>query len=338
MARILFLILFMICFSCSGIKNTFKPYKISMLIDGRFDDKSFNENAWMAIKELEKDLGIEAVGKKSTSDSYINDIKELKDDGASLIWLIGYKFSNIAINAASETPEIKYAIIDPIYENDITSPVNLTSITFRTEEGAFLVGYIAAKTSKTGKIGFMGGIKNETIDSFRFGYEAGARYANQNINIKSDYLSNFNDFEAGRNMAKQMYDDGIDIIYHAAGSSGLAAIEVAEELGEGHYIIGSDQDQSYLAPDNILTSSIKDIKSIIYNLSANYINKNIFEGGGKRLSYGLKEGFINFVKNPKMIPLSLEKEIDEVSEKIINEEITVPYNEKTYRQFTYKHF
>ncbi|AYE36895.1 BMP family ABC transporter substrate-binding protein (plasmid) [Borrelia turcica IST7] len=337
MIRILLLVFCMMCFSCSGIKNTLKPSKISVLIDGRFDDKSFNESAWTGVKELEKDFGIEVVGKKSTLDSYINDIKELKDDGTNLIWLIGYRFSNVAINAASDTPGLKYAIVDPIYESGIIIPANLATITFRTEEGAFLVGYIAAKTSKTGKIGFMGGIKSGIVDSFRFGYEAGAKYANQNINIHSDYLGTFDDAEAGRNMAKQMYADGIDIIYHAAGLGGIAAIEVATELGEGHYIIGIDQDQSYLAPDNILTSSIKDIKSIVYNISDNYLNKNIFEGG-KILSYGLKEGFVSFVKNPKMIPLALEKELDEMSEKIINEEVIVPYDEETYAQFTYEHF
>ncbi|AYE36254.1 BMP family ABC transporter substrate-binding protein [Borrelia turcica IST7] len=328
----LFLILLTLCLSCSGSKDVGGASKISMLIDGHFDDKSFNESAWMGAKKLGEDFGVEVIPKESTSSSYLADIEALRDNGSNFIWLIGYKLSNVSISVALENPDVRYAIIDPVYEDNVVVPKNLAAITFRTEEAAFLVGYIAAKTSKTGKIGFLGGIEGSIVDSFRFGYEAGAKYANRDISVRSGYIGSFADTETGRSMASKMYGDGIDVIYHAAGLGGLGAIEVAKEMGEGYYVIGVDQDQSYLAPDNIITSSIKDIGQVVYILTSNYLKTNAFEGG-RILSYGLKEGFVGFVKNPKMIPFKLEKELDDVSDKIINGEITVPSNEKEYKVF-----
>ena len=103
-------------------------------------------------------------------------------------------------------------------------------------------------------------------------------------------------------------------------------------MGEGYYIIELTRISHTFAPENIITSSIKDIGQVVYILTANYLKTNAFEGG-KILSYGLKEGFVGFVKNPKMIPFKLEKELDDVSDKVINGEITVPSNEKEYKIF-----
>ncbi|UGQ16066.1 BMP family protein [Borrelia sp. RT5S] len=328
----LFLVLLTLFLSCSGSRDVVGTSKVSMLIDGHFDDKSFNESAWKGARKLSEDFGIEVVPKESTSNSYLADIEALRDNGSNFIWLIGYKLSNVSISVALENPDVRYANIDPVYEDNVIVPGNLAAITFRTEEGAFLVGYIAAKTTKTGKIGFLGGIEGAIVNSFRFGYEAGARYANKDIIIHSGYIGSFADTETGRSMASKMYSDGIDIIYHAAGLGGLGAIEVAKEMGEGHYIIGVDQDQSFLAPENIITSSIKDIGRVVYILTADYLKTSTFEGG-KVLSYGLKEGFVGFVKNPRMIPFKLEKELDDVSDKIIDGEITVPRNAGEYKAF-----
>ncbi|UER67559.1 BMP family protein [Borrelia sp. BU AG58] len=327
-----FLVLFALCLSCSGSKDVGGDFKVSVLIDGHFDDKSFNESAWKGAIKLGEDFGIEVVSKESTSNSYLADIEALRDNGSNFIWLIGYKLSNVSISVALENPDLKYANIDPVHEDGVLVPKNLTAVTFRTEEGAFLVGYIAAKTSRTGKIGFLGGVEGAIVNSFRFGYESGARYANKDISVYSGYVGSFADTETGRSMASKMYSDGIDVIYHAAGLGGLGAIEVAKEMGEGYYIIGVDQDQSYLAPDNVLTSSIKDIGRVVYILTANYLKTNTFEGG-RVLSYGLKEGFVGFVRNPRMIPFKLEKELDDVSDKIINGEIAVPNNEGQYKVF-----
>ncbi|WNY64020.1 nucleoside ABC transporter substrate-binding protein BmpA [Borreliella americana] len=334
MNKLLLLILFesVIFLSCSG-KSSLKSEipKVSLMIDGTFDDKGFNEGALNGIKKVKEEFKIEIVLKESSSNSYLSDLEGLKDAGSDLIWLIGYRFSDVAMVAALQNSDMKYAIIDPVYSNE-PIPANLAGMTFRAQEGAFLTGYIAAKLSKTGKIGFLGGIESEIVNAFRYGYEAGAKYANKNIKISTQFIGNFTDAEAGRSIATRMYSDEIDIIHHAAGIGGIGAIEVAKELGSGHYIIGVDEDQTYLAPNNVITSTIKDVGRALNIFTSNYLKTNIFEGG-KLVNYGLKEGVVGFVRNPKMISFELEKEIDSLSSKIINKEIIVPFNKESYEKF-----
>ncbi|PNL87876.1 nucleoside ABC transporter substrate-binding protein BmpA [Borreliella burgdorferi] len=334
MNKILLLILLesIVFLSCSGKGSLGSEIpKVSLIIDGTFDDKSFNESALNGVKKVKEEFKIELVLKESSSNSYLSDLEGLKDAGSDLIWLIGYRFSDVAKVAALQNPDMKYAIIDPIYSND-PIPANLVGMTFRAQEGAFLTGYIAAKLSKTGKIGFLGGIEGEIVDAFRYGYEAGAKYANKDIKISTQYIGSFADLEAGRSVATRMYSDEIDIIHHAASLGGIGAIEVAKELGSGHYIIGVDEDQAYLAPDNVITSTTKDVGRALNIFTSNHLKTNTFEGG-KLINYGLKEGVVGFVRNPKMISFELEKEIDNLSSKIINKEIIVPSNKESYEKF-----
>ncbi|WPM05932.1 nucleoside ABC transporter substrate-binding protein BmpA [Borreliella sinica] len=334
MNRLLLLILFecIIFLSCSGKGGLESGIpKISLIIDGTFDDKSFNESALNGIKKVKEEFEIDLVLKESSINSYLSDLEGLKDSGSNLIWLIGYRFSDVAKAASLQNPEVKYVIIDPVYSSEPISS-NLVGLTFRAQEGAFLTGYIAAKVSKTGKIGFLGGMEGEIVDAFRYGYEAGAKYANKDIKTSVQYIGSFVDIEAGRSIATKMYSDEIDIIHHAAGLGGIGAIEVAKELGDGHYIIGVDEDQSYLAPNNVVTSTTKDVGRALNLFTSNYLKTNTFEGG-KLINYGLKEGIVGFVRNPKMIPFELEKEIDNLSSKIINKEVIVPYNKESYENF-----
>ncbi len=322
-------IIFLSCSSKDGLDSGIP--KVSVIVNGTFDDKSFNESALNGIKKVKEEFKIELVLKESSTNSYLSDLEGLKDAGSNLIWLIGYRFSDVAKAVSLQNSEIKYAIIDPVYSEE-PIPANLVGMTFRAQEGAFLTGYIAAKVSKTGKIGFLGGIEGKIVDAFRYGYEAGAKYANKDIKISAHYIGSFDDVEAGRSVATKMYSDGIDIIHHAAGLGGIGAIEVAKELGSGHYIIGVDEDQSYLAPNNVITSATKDVGRSLNIFTSNYLKTNTFEGG-RLINYGLKEGVVGFVKNPKMIPFELEKEIDNLSSKIINQEIIVPYNKESYEKF-----
>ncbi|BCR21813.1 BMP family protein [Borrelia sp. HM] len=329
----LFLSLCILCFSCSDVKLDNSSVKIAVLIDGKFNDNAFHESAWKAAKKLEKEFGLEIVMKESNPDFYLSDIESLKNNGLDLIWLIGYNFSDLAVIVAEKNPGIKCVIIDPIYNRqDLRVPDNLLAITFRVEECAFLVGYIAAKVSKTGKIGFLGGMDSAVINAFRYGYEAGAMYANKNIIVDSKYIGSFVDIYTGKSMTNDMYANGVDIVYHAAGLAGLGVIEVAKELGDGHYVIGVDQDQSHLAPENVITSSIKDIGRVLSIVTSNYLKTNIFEGG-RVLNYGLREGFLGFVRNPKEISFELENELEHISERIMNGEIVVPNTKEAYVDF-----
>ncbi|AYE36257.1 BMP family ABC transporter substrate-binding protein [Borrelia turcica IST7] len=331
-------ILLFLCLGCSNPQNeTVLPSTVSVIVDGTFDDKGFNESSSKAMKQLEKEFGVNIIEKESKASDYLGDIGGLEDGGSSLIWGLGFKFTDVFLQKARENANVNYAIIEGSYSADVELPKNLVNVNFRSEEGAFLVGYIAAKTTKTGNIGFLGGIEGEVINAFRYGYEAGARYANKDIKVNAQYVGTFTDLSLGRSMASKMYSDGIDIIFAAAGLSGLGAIEVAKEMGEGYYVIGVDQDQSYLAPSNILVSYVKRVDVVIFDLTRSYLDIGEWNGGNS-LEFGLKDGALDLIFN-KLINLDLKEGYEslvEVKNRIVNNEIKVPRNEASYNAFISK--
>ncbi|WNY60180.1 nucleoside ABC transporter substrate-binding protein BmpB [Borreliella bissettiae] len=320
------------CFSKNEIESGLRKIKISMLVDGVLDDKSFNSSANEALLRLKKDFpeSIEKVFSSAVSgvySSYVSDLDNLKRNGSDLIWLVGYRLTDASLLVSSENPEISYGIIDPIYVDDVHIPKNLTAVVFRVEQGAFLAGYIAAKKSFSGKIGFIGGVKGSIVDAFRYGYEAGAKYANKNIEIMSEYSNSFSDVDIGRVIASNMYSKGIDVIHFAAGLAGLGVIEAAKKLGDGYYVIGADQDQSHLAPKNFITSVIKNVGDALYLITSGYIKDNNVWEGGKVIQMGLRDGVVG---------LSNANEFEYIrvlERKIIDKEIVVPCNQEGYEIF-----
>ncbi|WKC90767.1 nucleoside ABC transporter substrate-binding protein BmpB [Borreliella carolinensis] len=320
------------CFSKNEIESGSRKIKISMLVDGVLDDKSFNSSANEALLRLKKNFpeSIEKVFSSAVSgvySSYVSDLDNLKRNGSDLIWLVGYRLTDASLLVSSENPEISYGIIDPIYVDDVHIPKNLTAVVFRVEQGAFLAGYIAAKKSFSGKIGFIGGVKGSIVDAFRYGYEAGAKYANKNIEIMSEYSNSFSDVDIGRVIASNMYSKGIDVIHFAAGLAGLGVIEAAKKLGDGYYVIGADQDQSHLAPKNFITSVIKNVGDALYLITSEYIKDNNVWEGGKVIQMGLRDGVVG---------LSNANEFEYIrvlERKIIDKEIVVPCNQEGYEIF-----
>ncbi|AYE36970.1 BMP family ABC transporter substrate-binding protein (plasmid) [Borrelia turcica IST7] len=323
----------MLIFACTAVKEQSRQVKIGIIADGSFADKGFNESALDALNEIREDYGVEIISRESSLDSFLGDIEELNGMGVDLMWLVGQPFADVAETVASENTAIKYAVIDAVYDSSILLPSNLTSMTFRTEESAFLVGYIAARKSRIDRIGFIGGMDVPVINTFRFGYEAGALYAKSDIYVEVDYVGDFNDKGLGKIAAEKMYSNGADVIFTAAGLTGLGVIDVAEKLGDGHYVIGVDQDQSQLAPNSIITSAVKDVRRAVLSFTANYLTTKHFDGGGRTNSYGLREGFVGHIRNPKMIPDEMEAEIEEISQKIINGKIVVPKDYKSFSKF-----
>ncbi len=331
-AIFIFGILLTSCLGENGIKSGSNKVKISMLVDGILDDKSFNSSANKALLLLKKDFpeSIEKVFSNAASgvySSYVSDLDNLKMNGSDLIWLVGYMLTDVALSVSLENPKISYGIIDPLYSDDVQIPKNLIGVVFRIEQGAFLAGYIAAKKSVSGKIGFIGGLKGDIVDAFRYGYEAGAKYANKGIEIVSEYSNSFSDVDIGKIMANKMYSKGIDIIHFAAGLAGIGVIEAAKELGDGYYVIGSDQDQSYLAPKNFITSVIKNVGDALYLITSEYLKNNNAWEGGKIVKMGLRDGVVGLSNANEFEYIKVLKS------KIINKEIVVPYNQEGYEIF-----
>ncbi|AJW73192.1 BMP family ABC transporter substrate-binding protein [Borrelia hermsii] len=325
---LLFLIL-----GCSGSQDKIPVSNtISVIVDGTFDDRGFNENSSKAMTQLKEESRVNIIQKESKASDYLSDIGGLEESGASLIWGVGFRFTDAFLQKSLENSDVNYGIIEGSYAEDMELPKNLVNVNFRSEEGAFLAGYLAAKISKTGKIGFLGGIEGVVLSSFRYGYEAGAKYANKDIELNSQYVGSFSDLSLGRSMASKMYASGIDIIFAAAGLAGLGAIEVAKELGAGHYIIGVDQDQSYLAPDNILVSYVKRIDIVMLDLTSSYLEIGKWNGG-YNLEFGLKDGALDLIFNKSINLIKDYDFLSEIKDKIMNNEIEVPKDEKSYGNF-----
>ena len=230
--------------------------------------------------------------------------------------------------AAKQNPKQKYAVID--YSYGTKTPANVIGVMFKVEEGSFLAGYIAAKMSKTGTIGFIGGMSVPIIHSFQYGFKAGAKFANKKINIIEQFAESFTDAAKGKAIANQMIGKGADVVFHAAGAVGDGVIEAVKEKNK--MAVGVDRDQNYLAPKNVITSSMKRVDSAIFNVVAD-LNKGTFKGG-TTIEYGLKDGAVDIAPTTsKMVPAVLLEEVAKIKKQIIDGKIKVPSTEKNFVSF-----
>ena len=320
------------CTSGEGKKEG--ALKVAMVTDtGGVEDQSFNQSAWEGLKEAEKDMKIVASYATSSQEAdYVPNLEKLLDQENDLIWGIGYKMGDAIAEAAKANPEQKYAIVDFSYGEE--TPDNVVGVLFKAEQPSFLVGYIAARMTETDKVGFVGGMKGAIIDGFDYGYHAGVAYANKekstNVEVLRQYADSFSDTSKGKTIAKNMYRDGADIVFHAAGGVGDGVIEAAKE--QDKYAIGVDRDQSGLAPDNVITSAMKRVGNGMYNLVGELKEGNF--KGGETIVYGLKEGAVGIAPtSDKLVPAEILEEVKGIEKEIIDGKIVVPFNEETYNEF-----
>ena len=304
--------------------------KIAMVTDvGGVNDQSFNQSAWEGLKRAEKDFGIKVAYKESKQDAdYAPNMETLTDAGYDLIWGIGFLMGDAIKETAEINPDQKYAIIDFSYGPE--TPKNVACAVFQEEEPSFLVGYIAGKMTKTNKVGFVGGIKFPLIEKFEYGYMAGVKLANPDVEVLRQYAESFTDAAKGKAITNNMYQQGADIVFHASGGVGDGVIEAAKEKGK--WAIGVDKDQNFLAPDNVLTSAMKRVDNAIYD-----IGKRLIAGefvGGDTVAYNLKnEGVGIAPTSNKHVPAEILQEVDGLIAKIKAGEIVVPATQEAFDKF-----
>ena len=322
-------LLFVSCSKKEEKKTVAKQLKVAMVTDvGGVNDQSFNQSAWEGLQRAEKELGIKASYLESKQDAdYTPNLETLFDNGNDLIWGIGFKMEGKVADAAKMNPEQKYAIIDYSYEN---TPKNLVGVLFKEQEASFLVGYIAGKMTETKKIGFVGGMDVPVIHRFQYGFLAGVHYANPDAKVLEQYAESFTDAAKGKAIANQMYKNGADIIFHAAGGVGDGVIEAAKE--QNKKAIGVDRDQNDLAPDNVITSAMKRVDNAIYNITKLLKDGNF--PGGSTVVYGLKEGGVDIAPtSSKHVPEEILNEVAQLKEKIISGEVTAPSGKSEYEEW-----
>ena len=321
-----------IIFSSCGKNENSLPnqpaLKVGLVFDvGGRGDKSFNDAAFRGLERAKRDLGInfEVIdpGAGEDRESALRKLASKSDIG--IVFGIGFIFTDDITQIAKDFPNKKFACMDYTINSSKEIPSNLLALEFREEEGSFLVGALAAYISKSGKIGFVGGMESPLIKKFENGYTNGAKYAKKDIKVLSAYVGvtgeGFKNSAKGKEIALTQYNNGADIIYHASGLSGIGVFEAAKEMKK--YVIGVDLDQYAEAPGYVLTSMTKQVDEMIYQSIVDFRN-NQFKGGIKNL--GLKENGVNYVydaNNQNLIPKDIYDKVEAIRQKIISGEIKV---------------
>lgn len=307
-------------------------HKLEMVTDtGGVNDQSFNQLSWEGLQELNSKTGwdVNYLESKQESD-YATNLDKAVDDNSSLIWGIGFAMADAITTSATANPDVQFAIID---NANPSGNANLTGVQFRAQEPSFMVGYIAARFSKTAKVGFVGGISSDVIDQFEFGYKAGVVYANAtkktNVEVQAQYAESFSDSAKGKSIAAKMFSDGCDIVFHAAGGVGTGVIEAAKDAGK--YAIGVDKDQAYLAEKNVITSALKRVDVAVVDVSTRLLSGDL--KGGTTISLGMNEDCVGIPEKHDIIGDEIYNEALEVGKKIKDSSVKPPANKSEFDSF-----
>jgi len=298
--------------------------RVGIVFDiGGKDDKSFNAAAWVGVKRALHDMPNDMILRDvepGDPTSIEPSMRAFAERGYDLIIGVGFAQAPIMEQVSKDYPNLKFAIIDGV----IDAP-NVASLNFKEHEGSFLVGMIAARTTKTNKVGFVGGMDIPLIHKFATGYAEGARYANPKVEVFENYVgvtdSAWNNPGKGKELAKAQIERGADVIFQAAGNSGLGVFDAAEETNK--LAIGVDANQNWVKPGFILTSMMKRVDNAVYN-TVKEVVENRFVGGIHL--FGLESDGVGYALddyNRNLIPQAVLDDVERAKKEIIAGRIKV---------------
>lgn len=321
--------------SCGGGSNTTqqasgnKVFKIGMVTDvGGINDQSFNQSSWEGLQQLAKtDSSFVANYLESKTDAdYANNINTFIDEDYDLIICVGFMLAGAISEAADAHPDKKFALIDDV----IPEPKdNVACITFKQEECSYLVGIVAAMMSENNNIGYVQGMVSDSMNRFGIGYVAGAKSVNPDIVVQQQNANSFADSATGAAIANQMFSNGADVIYHAAGGTGAGVINSC--ANNGIYAIGVDSDQSYIAPNTVITSAVKLVGVAAVDVSK-AVKNNTFKGGES--VYSLTNGGVDIAPTKTLLTKEVIDKVEQVKKDIIAGKIKVPSTKAECPDFT----
>lgn len=316
--------------------NEVPSLKVGMVTDsGTIDDKSFNQGTWEGILEAKKELGVTTKYLKPVGEAeadYLKEIGNLYNAGYKIVITPGYKFETAILAAQDKYPEAKFVIIDGIPNNGAFDDTrieyvgsNTVSIFFAEHESGFVAGVAASLQIKDGEMGFIGGMKIPAVQKFNWGFQQGVAYANKNLGttivLNAEniiYQGTFNDVAAGQQIAAQMYDKGVDVIFAAAGGVGVGVINEAKaraKSGNPVWVVGVDVDQYsdglYEGDKSIiLTSAMKKIGTAAYDMIKHVLDESF--PGGESLTFNAANNGVGIpIENPNL-DASVEAEVAKV--------------------------
>jgi basic membrane protein A len=318
--------------------------KIGVAYDvGGRGDLSFNDSAFagveQAVEELDATCQEVEAGTGETEADREERLRLLAESGFNPVLAIGFVYSPAARVVAEEFPDTNFAVVDGFSSLDFSKdpagevkPLpNLADLVFAEEQGSFLVGVAAALKTEADNVGFIGGVNSDLIRKFEAGFVAGVKAVDPKIEIQTEYLSQedpqqgFENPAGGETAATGMYENGADVVYHAAGKSGLGLFDAVVQAGEGNYAIGVDSDQ-YLTADEeqkpfILTSMLKRIDTAVHEYVTAIDGGDVPTGF---VTYDLAAEGVGYSTSNEEAIGDLTDQIDEFAEQIKNGEIEVP--------------
>lgn len=298
----------------------FKPAVVYDM-GGKFD-KSFNEGVYNGVKRFEDETGVKVMQFEITNETQREQaMRRMLDRGATLVLGVGFSQADAINKVAGDNPSKQFAIIDVSW---LDQP-NLRQYAFKEHEGSYLVGMAAALASKTGKVGFVGGMDIPLIRSFACGYEQGAKKVNGDITVLQNMTGTtpaaWSDPGKGAELTQSQIDRGADVVYQAAGGTGMGVIRAAADAGK--FSIGVDSNQNHLAPGSVLTSMLKRVDVAAYETLKDGLSGS-FETGVRVL--GLAEGGVGWALDEHNAPLisdAMKAQIDAASADIVAGKIVV---------------
>ena len=301
-------------------------FKIGMVTDvGGVNDGSFNQSAWEGLQRAAENFGCEVKYIESKGDAdFVPNIESFLDEDYDLIICTGYVMADAVRDAAELNPDQKFAIVDDASNADLD---NVTCMMFEQEQASYLVGLAAGYTTESNVVGFVVGQANETMNSFGYGYCAGVLDANPDATILQYNANSFGDASAGKTAVNTMVTKGADVVFHAAGGTGLGVIDGCKE--NGIWAIGVDSDQSPLAPETILTSALKRVDNACYDATKKAILGTL-EGGVA--TYDLAASGVDIAPTTDNLSKDVLEKIEDAKKDIIAGDLVVPKNQEEFEE------
>ena len=267
-------------------------FKATLILStGGVNDQSFNQSAWEGALKAKEEYGIEVSYLESNTEAdYQSNIETAIDQDSDLIIGIGFQLGEPILEASKLYPEQKFVAVDSTFDISLE---NLRTVTFNEEEAGYLTGLVASQMTKTNKVGFIGGMDIPSCSNFSVGFKKAMKEINPESEVLIQFTNSFTDSAKAKVIAKQMEKEGVDIIFTACGGGNTGVIETARESKDVK-IIGVDMPMSYIAPEHIITSALKNVGEGIKLTIKDTLDGNF--NGGNEVKYDLSNNGVGYEK------------------------------------------
>jgi basic membrane lipoprotein Med (substrate-binding protein (PBP1-ABC) superfamily) len=306
-----------------GSSDAGKPFRVALLTPGSVADGGWNQGAYDGLRRIERELGAQVSHVETkTPAEFEEGFRDYASRGYDLVFGHGFEYQEAAAKVAAEFPRTVF-----VTTSGSTVRENLAPMVFELEQATYLCGLLAARQSRTGVVGMIGGIRLPSIESTFLAFRAGVERTRPGAQVRESWIGNFDDTAAAREASLALLEEGADFLIHQANDAGRGVFQAVSEraaAGEPVYAFGTNRDQSAMAPDVVMASATLDLPGA-FVFVARQVREGRFEA--RPLHLGMKEGVVAFVWNPALearVPEAVRRELRETEARIRSGELAVP--------------